>query len=77
MFWPTQKNIGTLISYSCALMIAVQFWLGFDGGLVMAWYLPLALLVIFRPNVEGRVALSELTLPAERMKPILDEATTV
>jgi cell division protein FtsW (lipid II flippase) len=60
VFWPAEKNLGTLISYTAAVMIAVQFWHGFDGGLYMAWYLPLALLAIFRPNMNGRVAQAEL-----------------
>lgn len=54
--WPAQKNFGTLLSCSCAVMIAVQFWHGFGGGLFMAWYLPLLLLTVFRPNLEDRVA---------------------
>ncbi len=58
--WPMEKNIGTLISCSAAIMIAVQFWLGFDGGLTMAWYLPLVLLTFFRPNLSGRTAPVEL-----------------
>ncbi|QEG20174.1 glycosyltransferase family 87 protein [Mariniblastus fucicola] len=58
--WPSEKNIGTLVAYSAAVMAAVQFWHGFGGGLYVAWYLPLALLVIFRPNVAGRVATTEV-----------------
>ena len=58
--WPNEKNIGTLVSYSAAIMLAVQFWHGFGGGLYMAWYLPMVLLIIFRPNLSGRVALAEL-----------------
>lgn len=56
--WPAQKNLGTLISCSAALMIATQFWHGYGGGLYMAWYLPLFLLTVFRPNLEDRVAAS-------------------
>jgi len=58
--WPAQKNLGTLLSCSAAVMVATQFWHGYGGGLYMAWYLPLALLTIFRPNLEDRVALSVL-----------------
>jgi len=58
--WPSEKNVGTLVAYSAAIMVAVQFWHGFGGGLFVAWYLPLALLVIFRPNVVGRVASTEV-----------------
>jgi hypothetical protein len=58
--WPAQKNLGTLMSCSAAIMVATQFWLPRGGGLWMAWYLPLVLLTIFRPNLEDRVALSVL-----------------
>ncbi len=54
--WPAQKNFGTLIAYSAALMVASQFWHAYGGGLYLAWFLPLLLLTIFRPNLEDRVA---------------------
>ena len=41
-------------------MVAVQFWHALDGGLHMAWYLPFLLLVVFRPNMSGRVAVVEI-----------------
>jgi len=55
-FWPAQKNLGTLLSGSAALMVASQFWHGYGGGLYIGWFLPLLLLVIFRPNMQDRVA---------------------
>jgi hypothetical protein len=58
--WPAQKNLGTLISCSAACMLAAQFWHAYGGGLYMAWYLPLLIMTIFRPNLEDRVALSAL-----------------
>lgn len=58
--WPAQKNLGTLLSCSAAIMVATQFWHGYGGGLFMGWYLPLLLLTVFRPNLEDRVALSVL-----------------
>jgi hypothetical protein len=58
--WPAQKNLGSLISCSAALMLATQFWDAHRGGLFLGWYLPLLLLTIFRPNLEDRVALSVL-----------------
>lgn len=58
--WPAQKNLGTLLSCSAAVMISTQFWAAFDGGTAIGWYLPLLLLTIFRPNLEDRVALSVL-----------------
>lgn len=59
-FWPAQKNLGTLMSCSAAVMLATQFWMARSGGLYIAWYLPLLLLTVFRPNLEDRVALSVL-----------------
>jgi hypothetical protein len=58
--WPAQKNLGTLMSCSAAIMLATQFWNANGGGLFMGWFLPLMLLTIFRPNLEDRVALSVL-----------------
>jgi hypothetical protein len=56
--WPAQKNLGTLLSCSATVMLATQFWHAHQGGLCMAWYLPLLILTIFRPNLEDRVAIS-------------------
>jgi hypothetical protein len=58
--WPAQKNLGTLMSCSAAVMLGTQFWHPLGGGQLLGWYLPLALLTIFRPNLEDRVALSVL-----------------
>jgi hypothetical protein len=58
--WPPRKNLGTLLSCSGAIMLAAQFWHGYGGGTYMAWYLPLLLLTVFRPNLEDRVAIAVL-----------------
>ena len=55
--WPAQKNLGTLMSCTAGLMVAAQFWHANDGTTYIAWYMPLMLLTIFRPNLEDRVAL--------------------
>ncbi len=54
--WPPRKDLATLISGSAALMLGAQIWMGYRGGLYMAWYLPLAALTVFRPNLYDRVA---------------------
>jgi uncharacterized membrane protein len=54
--WPYQKTLATLISCTAAIMCAAQFWHAYDGGVFIAWFLPLMLLMIFRPNLEDRVA---------------------
>ncbi len=56
--WPAQKNLGTLMSCSAAILIGTQFWCAFEGGLYIGWYAPLLLLTIFRPNLEDRVAVT-------------------
>lgn len=58
--WPAQKNLGTLISCSAAVILGTQFWHGYGGGIFVGWYLPLLLLTIFRPNLEDRIAVSVL-----------------
>ena len=59
--WPTQKNLASLISCTAAIMLSVQFWHAYEGGIYIAWYLPLLLLTIFRPNLEDRQALTKLS----------------
>jgi hypothetical protein len=54
--WPAQKNLGTLLAGSASVMVAAQFWHGYGGGIYIAWFLPLLLLTIFRPNLQDRIA---------------------
>ena len=49
-------------------MVAAQFWHGYGGGLYIAWFLPLLLLTIFRPNLQDRVATKVVDGP--RISPI-------
>lgn len=69
IFWPVEKDLGMLVSFSAAIMLGVQFWHGFGGGLYVAWYLPMMLLVFFRPNLKGRVAVTELNESNWRKRP--------
>lgn len=55
-FWPSRKNLGSLMCGTAAVMLAAQFWHGNGGGLFMAWFLPFTLLTIFRPNLDDRIA---------------------
>jgi hypothetical protein len=59
--WPAQKNLGSLLACSAAIMLGTQFWKAYEGGTFMAWYLPLLILTVFRPNLEDRVALSAIS----------------
>lgn len=71
--WPAQKNLATLMSCTAALMAATQFWHGFGGGLYMSWFLPLAILTVFRPNLDYLVALEVVRPWKRRAKPIKSE----
>lgn len=55
-FWPARKNLAELIALSAALLIAGQFWYLDEGGALILTYLPLVLLMVFRPNLSGRLA---------------------
>jgi len=75
--WPTPKNLGTLMSCTAAVLLGTQFWKAQNGGLYMAWWLPVLLLVVFRPNLENRVALLVLHadwFPRRRSPPVADRA---
>lgn len=54
--WPVKKHLGTLISCTAALMAGSQFWHAHVGGIFVAWYLPLLLLTVHRPNLEEATA---------------------
>ena len=56
LFVPAHKHLATLIGGSALLMLGVQFFQLYQGGLYLAWYLPLLILTIFRPNLEDRTA---------------------
>jgi hypothetical protein len=49
--WPNPKNLGELIALSAALLVASQFWYLDKGGTLVLLYLPLLLLMMFRPNL--------------------------
>jgi len=48
---PLNKNLGELIALSAALLAAGQFWYLEAGGTLVLLYLPLVILMMFRPNL--------------------------
>jgi hypothetical protein len=62
-FWPSPKNLGQVIALSAAILIGIQFWYGDQGGVYVLWYVPLLLLLVFRPNLQDR--LPDLVPPGE------------
>jgi hypothetical protein len=54
--WPRTKTLSDLIASSTAIVVATQLWYPENGGTYVLWYLPLLLLVIFRPQQANQVA---------------------
>jgi hypothetical protein len=54
VIWPSEKNLGELIALSAALLVASQFWYMDQGGTLILLYLPLVLLMMFRPNLAAK-----------------------
>jgi hypothetical protein len=52
--WPVPKNLAQVISLSAAVFIGIQFWYADQGGAYVLWYLPLLMLLVFRPNLSDR-----------------------
>jgi hypothetical protein len=53
-FWPSPKTLAHVIALSAAGLIGIQFWYADQGGIYVLWYLPLLLLMAFRPNLADR-----------------------
>ncbi len=54
VFWPSPKNLAHIIALSAAVLIGIQFWYADQGGIYVLWYLPLFMLLMFRPNLADR-----------------------
>jgi hypothetical protein len=52
--WPTPKNLAHLLSLTATSLIGIEFWYADQGGIHLFWYLPLLLLLVFRPNLADR-----------------------
>jgi hypothetical protein len=52
--WPAPKNLAHVLALSAAVLIGMQFWYADQGGVYVLWYLPLILLLVFRPNLSDR-----------------------
>jgi hypothetical protein len=52
-FWPSPKNLAHVLALTAAVLIGIQFWYADQGGVYVLWYLPLLLLLVFRPNLSA------------------------
>lgn len=50
-FWPRSRNVEVLLAQSAAAIIGTQLWYTQKGGVYLLWYIPLILMVIFRPRL--------------------------
>jgi hypothetical protein len=50
-YWPRRKHLEHLTASSAAIIVATQFWYPVQGGVYLLWYLPLLLVVVFRPRL--------------------------
>jgi hypothetical protein len=54
LFWPAPKDLAQVIALSAAVLVGLQLWYADQGGVYVLWYLPLLLLLVFRPNLSDR-----------------------
>ncbi|MFN7806321.1 MAG: hypothetical protein ACK5TO_20085 [Planctomycetaceae bacterium] len=54
--WPREKTLAHLIAHSAAVVLGAQLWYPHQGGVYVLWYLPLLLMVAFRPMVTNQKA---------------------
>jgi hypothetical protein len=62
--WPQRKNVEHLLAHSTTVVVATQFWYPHQGGIYVLWYLPLMLIVTFRPRL-NHLPLGEQSLEAK------------
>ena len=58
-FSPRPKSSEMLLAQSVVLILATQFWVPHRGGLLIQWYLPLLLLMMFRPRLPDPFVVEE------------------
>jgi hypothetical protein len=49
--WPRKKDLNHLIAHSTGLVVLSQLWYPERPGVYVLWYLPVLLLVVFRPRL--------------------------
>lgn len=66
-FWPRKRNVEVLLAQSSAAIIGTQLWYTQSGGVYLLWYVPMLLMVIFRPRL-AHLKLSEENIAADVSK---------
>jgi hypothetical protein len=68
---PAEKSLGELIAMSAALLVASQFWYLAAGGTLIVLYLPLIILMMFRPSLATRRAFPRVKRPSSKVQATL------
>ncbi|MBL4883456.1 MAG: hypothetical protein JKY95_02830 [Planctomycetaceae bacterium] len=68
-FWPWKKSLEVLLSYNAAIIVFTQFWYPQLGGAYVLWYLPLLILVVFRPRLLARCDYSKQQIQQQSSRP--------
>ena len=66
--WPRRKHLGHLIAHSTVLVVLAQLWYPETPGVYVLWYLPMLLLVAFRPRLR-HLRDTESEVEATRLAP--------
>jgi len=64
---PRKRNLENLLANTTALIVAAQLWYPEDVGSYVLWYLPLLLLVVFRPRLDRFVPPEDPAQTASRL----------
>jgi hypothetical protein len=54
--WPRHKDLATMMAGSAAIVIGTQLWYPQQGSVYVLWYLPMLLMVVFRPPLHHSMA---------------------
>lgn len=69
--WPLKsRTVEVLLAQSTAAIVGTQLWYTQRGGVYLLWYLPLMLMVIFRPRLI-HLRRSEADVPAENQQSVM------
>lgn len=49
--FPRKRTVETLLAQSTAVIVGTQLWFTQQGGVYLLWYLPLLLMIVFRPRL--------------------------
>ena len=67
--WPRKKELSHLIAHSTVLVVLSQLWYPETPGLYVLWYLPLLLMVVFRPRLRHLREEEDAAAEATRLAP--------